>query len=188
MFFILQLPTELFFHTDYRPVLRDASHYVVDEQTQVMPHLMPPPFLVDADGNPHPAKYQRFVPGRETCTTEQLVPNLTIGADGVVVEDSIAVQSAAAGNYAHIDRLIAALANRSGGGSAGSPGHDRNANGNYSQLDRMIEALAIRQGQDQAPDSNNRQSRSRGNSSAGNILGNGQRTSRNGNFFSKFLC
>ena len=27
-------PEEMFFHTDYRPLLRDAAHYVLDEQTQ----------------------------------------------------------------------------------------------------------------------------------------------------------
>ena len=43
-------PTELFFHTDYRPLLRDSFHNVVDEQTQLPPHLLPPPFLVDSEG------------------------------------------------------------------------------------------------------------------------------------------
>ena len=37
---------------------------------------MPPPFLVDVDGNPHPPHYQRLVPGRENCKEEQLVPQL----------------------------------------------------------------------------------------------------------------
>ena len=32
-------------------------------QTQTDPHLMPPPFLVDVDGNPHPLHFQRLVPG-----------------------------------------------------------------------------------------------------------------------------
>ena len=44
-------PTELFFHTDYRPLLRDTHHNVVDEQTQLPPHLLPPPFLVDSEGD-----------------------------------------------------------------------------------------------------------------------------------------
>ena len=39
-------PAELFFHTDYRPLLRDSYHNVVDEQTQTLPHLMPPPLLI----------------------------------------------------------------------------------------------------------------------------------------------
>ncbi len=29
------VPEELFFHTDYRPLMRDANNYVLDEQTQV---------------------------------------------------------------------------------------------------------------------------------------------------------
>ena len=27
-------PEEMFYHTDYRPLLRDSQHHVVDEQTQ----------------------------------------------------------------------------------------------------------------------------------------------------------
>ncbi|XP_061395070.1 bromodomain and WD repeat-containing protein 3 [Musca vetustissima] len=163
------LPTELFFHTDYRPLLRDASHHVVDEQTQVMPHLMPPPFLVDSDGNPHPARYQRFVPGRENCSTDQLIPNLSVGPDGIIEENGGNNQNG--GNYSHIDRLIAALANRQGGGNSSNQQSPPASGANRSQLDRMIEALANRQGHDVAPDSNNRTS--------GNVLGNGPTTSRN---------
>ncbi|CAH1970957.1 unnamed protein product [Acanthoscelides obtectus] len=74
-----QLPKELFFHTDYRPLMRDSAHRVLDEQTQVPPHLMPPPFLVDVEGNPYPPYLQRMVPGREMCNVEQLVPNVVIG-------------------------------------------------------------------------------------------------------------
>ncbi|EDO38859.1 predicted protein, partial [Nematostella vectensis] len=58
-----KVPSEQFFHTDYRPLIRDANSYVLDEQTQTAPHLMPPPFLVDVDGNPHPSHVQRLVPG-----------------------------------------------------------------------------------------------------------------------------
>ncbi|XP_030376234.1 bromodomain and WD repeat-containing protein 3 isoform X2 [Scaptodrosophila lebanonensis] len=166
------LPNELFFHTDFRPLLRDAQHHVVDEQTQIMPHLMPPPFLVDADGNPHPAKYQRFVPGRETCSTDQLIPNLTVGIDGIVIEDNVnatvnagapPAPSAANANFLHIDRMIAALANRQG-----------NANTNdsaASNANQSYERLVLRQGQDQLPDSNGRNP-SRGSlPGAGNVLG-----------------
>lgn len=49
---------EQFFHTDYRPLMRDRNHYVVDEQTQLPPHLLPPPYLVNIDGHAHPACYQ----------------------------------------------------------------------------------------------------------------------------------
>lgn len=51
-----QLPDQVFFHTDYRPLIRDNNGFVLDEQTQQAPHLMPPPFLVDVDGNPHPPR------------------------------------------------------------------------------------------------------------------------------------
>ncbi|OQR74142.1 bromodomain and WD repeat-containing protein 3-like [Tropilaelaps mercedesae] len=69
-----KVPVEQFFHTDYRPLIRDSTHHVLDEQSQMAPHLLPPPFLVDIDGNPYPARMQRLVPGRENCPDELLVP------------------------------------------------------------------------------------------------------------------
>ncbi|XP_063632423.1 bromodomain and WD repeat-containing protein 3 [Cydia splendana] len=69
-----KLPPELFFHTDYRPLLRDATGTALDEQTEIPPHLMPPPFLVDVEGAPHPPEYQRLVPGRENLALDQLIP------------------------------------------------------------------------------------------------------------------
>ncbi|XP_030632617.1 bromodomain and WD repeat-containing protein 3 [Chanos chanos] len=89
-----KLPDQVFFHTDYRPLIRDANGFVLDEQTQQAPHLMPPPFLVDVDGNPHPPKYQRLVPGRENIAAEHLVPQLGYIAtsDGEVVEQVISQQ------------------------------------------------------------------------------------------------
>ncbi|XP_050676362.1 PH-interacting protein isoform X2 [Leptidea sinapis] len=68
------LPTELFFHTDYRPLVRDALGGALDEQTEIPPHLMPPPFLVDVEGAPHDPLYQRLVPGRENLSLSELVP------------------------------------------------------------------------------------------------------------------
>ncbi|XP_069045917.1 bromodomain and WD repeat-containing protein 3 isoform X1 [Lepisosteus oculatus] len=90
-----KLPDQMFFHTDYRPLIRDANNYVLDEQTQQAPHLMPPPFLVDVDGNPHPPRYQRLVPGREGFADEHLVPQLGYVAtsDGDVVEQVISQQT-----------------------------------------------------------------------------------------------
>nr|CAH7754791.1 unnamed protein product [Callosobruchus chinensis] len=84
-----KLPKELFFHTDYRPLVRDSEHRVLDEQTQVPPHLMPPPFLVDVEGNPYPPYLQRLVPGREMCNADQLVPNVVVGNEGTqeVIQD-----------------------------------------------------------------------------------------------------
>nr|XP_037876090.1 PH-interacting protein isoform X4 [Bombyx mori] len=69
-----ELPHELFFHTDYRPLTRDALGGALDEQTETPPHLMPPPFLVDVEGAPHPARFQRLVPGRELLAPELLSP------------------------------------------------------------------------------------------------------------------
>lgn len=45
---------------------------------------MPPPFLVDVDGNPYPPSLQRLVPGRERCQTDQLIPNIAVGAGGTM--------------------------------------------------------------------------------------------------------
>ncbi|KAI4883177.1 hypothetical protein NFI96_033131, partial [Prochilodus magdalenae] len=91
-----KLPDQVFFHTDYRPLIRDSNGFVLDEQTQQAPHLMPPPFLVDVDGNPHPPRYQRLVPGRENFADEHLVPQLGYVAtsDGEVVEQVISQQPA----------------------------------------------------------------------------------------------
>ncbi|CAG4981769.1 unnamed protein product [Colias eurytheme] len=72
---LAQLPTELFFHTDYRPLVRDALGGALDEQTEIPPHLMPPPFLVDVEGAPHDPQYQRLVPGRENLALSQLIPH-----------------------------------------------------------------------------------------------------------------
>ncbi|CAL8345041.1 unnamed protein product [Arctogadus glacialis] len=90
-----KLPEQVFFHTDYRPLIRDANGFVLDEQTQQAPHLMPPPFLVDVDGNPHPPRFQRLVPGRENISAEHLVPQLGYVAtsDGEVVEQVISQQT-----------------------------------------------------------------------------------------------
>nr|XP_022292305.1 bromodomain and WD repeat-containing protein 3-like isoform X1 [Crassostrea virginica] len=77
-----KIPEEVFFHTDYRPLMRDANNYVLDEQTQQPPHLMPPPFLVDIDGNPYPPRFQKLVPGREQCNNDQLIPQMQVNEEG----------------------------------------------------------------------------------------------------------
>uniref|UniRef100_A0A8C2DLG0 Bromodomain and WD repeat domain containing 3 n=1 Tax=Cyprinus carpio TaxID=7962 RepID=A0A8C2DLG0_CYPCA len=83
-----KIPDQMFFHTDFRPLIRDSNNFVLDEQTQQAPHLMPPPFLVDVDGNPHPPRCQRLVPGRENCKEEQLVPQLGYMANDESQEES----------------------------------------------------------------------------------------------------
>ncbi|CAB0011603.1 unnamed protein product, partial [Nesidiocoris tenuis] len=106
---IKEVPTELFFHTDYRTIVRDAvTNTLYDEQTQTPPHLMPPPFLVDIEGSPYPPTFQRLVPGRDNCTLEQLVPNLYVTPAGhqAVLGEGVSVRS-------NIDEMILALANGS---------------------------------------------------------------------------
>uniref|UniRef100_A0A671MYB9 Bromodomain and WD repeat-containing protein 3-like n=1 Tax=Sinocyclocheilus anshuiensis TaxID=1608454 RepID=A0A671MYB9_9TELE len=83
-----KIPDQMFYHTDFRPLIRDSNNFVLDEQTQQAPHLMPPPFLVDVDGNPHPPRYQHLVPGRENCKEEQLVPQLGYMANDESQEES----------------------------------------------------------------------------------------------------
>uniref|UniRef100_A0A6Q2YSU0 Bromo domain-containing protein n=1 Tax=Esox lucius TaxID=8010 RepID=A0A6Q2YSU0_ESOLU len=112
-----KIPDQMFFHTDFRPLIRDANNFVLDEQTQQAPHLMPPPFLVDVDGNPHPTHYQRLVPGRESCKEEHLVPQLGYMAngDGEVVEQVIGQQTAEEGQgESPLDVLIRQLQNQPG--------------------------------------------------------------------------
>lgn len=54
-----RIPKELFFNTDYLPLIHDKNGYAIDQQTQQLPHLMQPPFIVDADGNPYDAELQQ---------------------------------------------------------------------------------------------------------------------------------
>uniref|UniRef100_A0A3B4A202 Bromodomain and WD repeat domain containing 3 n=1 Tax=Periophthalmus magnuspinnatus TaxID=409849 RepID=A0A3B4A202_9GOBI len=105
-----KIPDQMFFHTDYRPLIRDSNNYVLDEQTQQAPHLMPPPFLVDVDGNPHPPQYQRLVPGRENCKEDQLIPQIGyIANDGELVEQVIGQQTE--NGESILDSLIRQLQN-----------------------------------------------------------------------------
>lgn len=78
-----KVPYEVFFHTDYRPLLRAADHSVLDEQTNMEPHLMPPPFLVDSDGSPYPPEVQKLVPGKENEGLLQLVADVIINELGM---------------------------------------------------------------------------------------------------------
>ncbi|KAM7368165.1 hypothetical protein PAMP_014411 [Pampus punctatissimus] len=100
-----KIADQMFFHTDYRPLIRDANNYVLDEQTQQAPHLMPPPFLVDVDGNPHPPRYQRLVPGREGCRDEQLIPQMGVTSSGL---NQVVSEQAVDGN-SPLDTMIQRL-------------------------------------------------------------------------------
>uniref|UniRef100_A0A8C2ZAK4 Pleckstrin homology domain interacting protein n=1 Tax=Cyclopterus lumpus TaxID=8103 RepID=A0A8C2ZAK4_CYCLU len=126
-----KIADQMFFHTDYRPLIRDANNYVLDEQTQQAPHLMPPPFLVDVDGNPHPPRYQLLVPGREGCRDEQLIPQMGVTSSGL----NQVVSEQAMDGSSPLDTMIQRLqqeqdqrlrpsdsfASRSSRGSVGSP-------------------------------------------------------------------
>uniref|UniRef100_A0A8D8RXJ3 Bromodomain and WD repeat-containing protein 3 n=1 Tax=Cacopsylla melanoneura TaxID=428564 RepID=A0A8D8RXJ3_9HEMI len=80
------IPRELFFHTDYRTLNRPNGLFepTFDEVTNVPPHLMPPPFLVDLNGTPYPPELQRLVPGREHADDTELLPDITTNDDGQV--------------------------------------------------------------------------------------------------------
>ena len=41
--------------------MQDRNHYVVEELTQLPPHLLPPPYLVNIDGHAHPLCYQEAI-------------------------------------------------------------------------------------------------------------------------------
>ncbi|XP_044740544.1 bromodomain and WD repeat-containing protein 3 isoform X3 [Chrysoperla carnea] len=124
------LPKELFFHTDYRPLMRDAQHWVLDEQTQTAPHLMPPPFLVDVEGNPYPPYLQRLVPGREHCPGEQLIPNIAFGDGGAQeVIEGIPAQEP----RSDLDLMIAALAQRQYGEAGDMNGDQDNGSGIFNR-------------------------------------------------------
>ncbi|KAL0967139.1 hypothetical protein UPYG_G00248290 [Umbra pygmaea] len=124
-----KIADQMFFHTDYRPLIRDANNYVLDEQTQQAPHLMPPPFLVDVDGNPHPPRYQRLVPGRESCRDQQLIPQMGVTSSGL----NQVVSEQAVEGASPLDNMIQQLQQeqdqrqstdthaRAGRGSVGSP-------------------------------------------------------------------
>lgn len=72
--FYKEVPDQMFFHTDYRALIRDVRHFVMDEQTHLAPHLMPKPTLVDMNGNPYPASLQRLVPDYRSTGNYVVVP------------------------------------------------------------------------------------------------------------------
>lgn len=70
------IPDEMFFSTDYKPLIRDVHHFVMDENTHVAPHLMPRPLLVDMAGLPYPNSFQRLVPDHQ-CGQQNVIPPLS---------------------------------------------------------------------------------------------------------------
>ncbi|EJW72032.1 hypothetical protein WUBG_17058 [Wuchereria bancrofti] len=68
-------PKEQFFHTDYMPLILDENNYFVDEETEIAPHLMGPPRMVDADGVDYDDDIQALVPGRDLLLRDDsLIP------------------------------------------------------------------------------------------------------------------
>jgi hypothetical protein len=46
-------PAELFFETDYHPLIRDRDGFVLDEQTGIAPHLINPGLYTNSNNEPH---------------------------------------------------------------------------------------------------------------------------------------
>ena len=65
-----KLPKAMFFHTDYRPLIRYADHRLLDKETNLAPHLMPPPFLVDEVGYPYPIYFFAEIGARKRKNEE----------------------------------------------------------------------------------------------------------------------
>ena len=65
------IPNELFFDTDYNLLKKDGDFFL-DDSTNLPPHLMKPPILVDFNNDPYENKFQRLVPGKEYFSDNQL--------------------------------------------------------------------------------------------------------------------
>ena len=72
----------MFFHTDYRAITHNVSDLPVDQLSDRQPHLLPPPWLIDSEGAPYPAEYQKFVPGRFKLTEQENVPEVVVDNEG----------------------------------------------------------------------------------------------------------
>ncbi|CAG7723230.1 unnamed protein product [Allacma fusca] len=118
-----KIPSDMFFHTDYRPFISFPTNPgVTDDQTQVATHLMPPPFLVNADGNPYPPEVQRLVPGRERCNLDQLVPLVAVSAGGArEIIEGLPQLPLVQPLSSRIDAMIAELAARNERGDNAAP-------------------------------------------------------------------
>lgn len=71
-----KIPEQMFFSTDYAPLIVDIQHFVMDEATHMPPHLMPKPLLVDMNGNPYPRSMQSLVTDYQ-CGQRAVVPAMT---------------------------------------------------------------------------------------------------------------
>ena len=65
------------------------------------PHLMPPPFLVDVDGNPHPPTSQLLIPGRNINNLPTRRVEIPISNLPPLLAEIAAEEAAAAAGRAH---------------------------------------------------------------------------------------
>ena len=56
----LKIPDEMFFETDYHPVVRDREGFVIDDQTGIAPHLMNPGLYTNSNNEPHLGMINNF--------------------------------------------------------------------------------------------------------------------------------
>eukprot|EP00116_Pleurobrachia_bachei_P014064 sb/3474326/ len=59
-----RIPRDQFFCTDYHGIISDRFRNVIDEVTELPPHMLGPPYLVDHDGMALAPEIQALVPGR----------------------------------------------------------------------------------------------------------------------------
>ena len=143
-------------------------------QTQTAPHLMPPPFLVDLDGNPQRPEYQRLVPGRERCRQEQLIPHIVDGPGGSrevfngVMQQQQRQDPAASGDDSAFSGAADGGESSSAAAAAAAPTRHPSATASLdgSLIDRAIERLEQEQDAILSPPPSDVPSTSRGFSSS----------------------
>ncbi|KAL5266105.1 hypothetical protein ACHWQZ_G006681 [Mnemiopsis leidyi] len=69
----VNVPREQFFNTDYHSLIRDRFSNVLDEQTEMPPHSVGPPYMVDQQGLALSAPVQGLIPGRHFLTPADIV-------------------------------------------------------------------------------------------------------------------
>ena len=70
------------------------------------PHLMPPPFLVDVDGNPHPPFYQLLIPGRNANNLPTRRVEIPVSDLPPLLAEIAAEEAAATGKRACLISLL----------------------------------------------------------------------------------
>lgn len=72
------VPREQFFSTDYLPLIRDRFSNVLDEGTELPPHLVGPPYLVDQHGMALPPDVQCLIPGRHILSDSDIAALVSV--------------------------------------------------------------------------------------------------------------